>query len=67
VLAPSVLALVRLVEVTGIELKATLKARKLLIPQNDKREKNHKNAEPRYTPGVIYGGQAAIWMSAPCC
>jgi hypothetical protein len=29
----------------------TLKMRKLLILRNGKREKDHKNTEPRYTPG----------------
>ncbi len=33
----------------GIELIVVLKGRKLLIPRKTKSEKNHKNAEPRYT------------------
>jgi len=41
-----------LVGAVGIELKATLKARKLLIPRKGKFEKNSRNAEPRYTPGT---------------
>jgi hypothetical protein len=36
----------------GIELKATLKARKLLISLNAKNEKNSKFAQARYTPGT---------------
>ena len=36
----------------GIELKATLKARKLLVPLNAKNAKNIIFAEVRYTPGT---------------
>jgi len=36
----------------GIELKATLKTRKLLIPLNAKNAKNIKLAQLRYTPGT---------------
>ena len=36
----------------GIELKATLKARKLLIPLNAKNAKNTGFAQPRYTRGT---------------
>src|SRR5271157_77035 len=41
-----------LVGAVGIELKATLKARKLLIPLNAKNGKNTEFAQPRYTPGT---------------
>ena len=36
----------------GIELKATLKARKLLIPLNAKNAKNSEFAQVRYTAGT---------------
>jgi hypothetical protein len=36
----------------GIELKATLKQRKLLIPLNAKNAKNSEVAEVRYTAGT---------------
>ena len=36
----------------GIELKATLKARKLLIPLNEKNGKNAAFAQLRYVPGT---------------
>ena len=36
----------------GIELKATLKARKLLIPLNAKNAKNSEVAQVRYTAGT---------------
>ncbi len=41
-----------LVGAVGIELKATLKIRKLLIPLNAKNTKNTKFAQLRYTPGT---------------
>jgi hypothetical protein len=41
-----------LVGAVGIELKATLKARKLLILLNEKNAKNTQFAEVRYTPGT---------------
>jgi len=41
-----------MVGAVGIELKATLKARKLLIPLNGKNAKNTRFAEVRYTPGT---------------
>ena len=41
-----------LVGAVGIELKATLKARKLLIPLNAKNTKNTKVAQVRYTAGT---------------
>jgi hypothetical protein len=37
----------------GIELKATLKARKLLIPLNAKNTKNTKFAQVRYSAGTL--------------
>jgi len=43
---------VRLVGAVGIELKATLKARKLLIPVNEKNAKNIGFAQVRYTAGT---------------
>ena len=36
----------------GIELKGTLKTRKLLIPLNAKNAKNSEFAQVRYTPGT---------------
>ena len=36
----------------GVELKATLKFRKLLIARNEKNAKNIGFAQPRYTPGT---------------
>jgi hypothetical protein len=36
----------------GIELKATLKIRKLLIPLNATNAKNTGFAQPRYTRGI---------------
>jgi hypothetical protein len=36
----------------GIELKATLKIRKLLIPLNEKNTKNIEFAQVRYTAGT---------------
>ena len=42
----------RLVGAVGIGLKATLKARKLLIPLNAKYAKNSEFAQVRYTPGT---------------
>jgi hypothetical protein len=41
-----------LVGAVGIELKATLKARKLLIPLNAKNAKNSEFAQVRYTAGT---------------
>jgi len=41
-----------LVGAVGIELLRALNTCKLLILRNGKREKNCKNAEPRYTPGT---------------
>src|SRR5260370_19167545 len=41
-----------LVGAVGIELKATLIARKLLIPLNAKNAKNSEFAQVRYTPGT---------------
>jgi hypothetical protein len=42
----------RLVGVVGIELKAALKTRKLLILLNGKNAKNTGFAQPRYTRGT---------------
>src|SRR2546430_167725 len=42
----------RLVGAVGIELKATLKARKLLIPLNEKNGKNTEFTQVRYTAGT---------------
>ncbi len=39
----------------GIELLRALKTRKLLILRNSKRNKNCKNAQPRYTLGTREG------------
>jgi hypothetical protein len=44
-----------LVGAVGIELLRALKTRKLLILRNSKREKNRKNAEPRYMRGTRKG------------
>ena len=41
-----------LVGAVGIELLRALKTRKLFIVRSCKREKNRKNAEPRYTRGT---------------
>jgi len=41
-----------LVTAVGIELLIVLKTRKLLMLRNGKTEKNHRNAEPRYTRGA---------------
>jgi hypothetical protein len=41
-----------LVGAVGIELKTTLKARKLLIPVNAKNDKNTEFAQARYTAGT---------------
>ena len=41
-----------LVGAVGIELKATLKARKLLIPLNAQNAKDTTFAQVRYTPGT---------------
>jgi hypothetical protein len=41
-----------LVGAVGIELKATLKARKLLILLNEKNDKNIEFTQVRYTPGT---------------
>jgi hypothetical protein len=41
-----------MVGAVGIELKATLKTRKLLILLNEKNAKNTRFAQPRYTPGT---------------
>ena len=43
---------IRLVGVVGIELKATLKTRKLLILLNGKNGKNTGFAQVRYTAGT---------------
>ena len=51
-----------MVGAVGIELLRALKARKLLILRNGKREKNRKNAEPRYTRGTREG--SSFWH--PC-
>jgi hypothetical protein len=40
------------VDVARIELLRALKARELLILRNCKKEKNHRNAEVRYTSGT---------------
>jgi hypothetical protein len=52
---------VRLVGAVGIELKATLKARKLLILLNAKNAKNIIFAQVRYTPGTrdVNGGKGS--------
>jgi len=42
----------KLVGAVGIELKATLKARKLLILLNAENAKNSEFAQVRYTPGT---------------
>jgi hypothetical protein len=41
-----------LVGAVGIELKTTLKTRKLLILLNEKNAKNTEFAQVRYTPGT---------------
>ncbi len=41
-----------LVGAVGIELKAMLKTRKLLIPLNEKNDKNTEFTQVRYTPGT---------------
>ena len=41
-----------MVGAVGIELKATLKARKLLILLNEKNDKNTEFTQLRYTPGT---------------
>ena len=41
-----------IVGAVGIELKATLKTRKLLILLNEKNAKNTEFAQVRYTPGT---------------
>jgi hypothetical protein len=41
-----------MVGAVGIELRAMLKARKLLIPLNAKNAKNTGFAQVRYTPGT---------------
>ena len=41
-----------LIGAVGIELKAMLKIRKLLIPLNEKNAKNTRFAEVRYTSGT---------------
>jgi hypothetical protein len=46
-----------LVGAVGIELKATLKARKLLISLNGKNAKNNTFAQVRYTAGTRRGGR----------
>lgn len=46
------LSLEFLVGAVGIELKAVLKMRKLLIPLNAKNSKNSKFAQVRYTAGT---------------
>ena len=48
-----------LVGAVGIELKATLKARKLLIPLNAKDVKNGEYARVRYTAGTRTGTNRA--------
>ena len=49
---------VRLVGAVGVELPRALKARKLLILRNSKKEKNYKNTEPRYTRGTREGSSS---------
>src|SRR5713101_5028374 len=44
----------------GIEPKATLKARKLLILLNEKDAKNAESAQVRYTPGTRRSRQAVF-------
>ncbi len=44
-----------MVGAVGIELKATLKTRKLLIPLNEKNTKNTEFTQVRYTPGTRSG------------
>jgi hypothetical protein len=53
-----------LVGAVGIELLTALKTRKLLILRNRKREKNRKNAEPRYTQGTRKGSFLCLIDSA---
>ena len=48
----------------GIELPRALKARKLLILRNSKKEKNYKNTEPRYTRGTREGSLLCLIDSA---
>jgi len=50
-----------LVGAVGIELKTTLKARKLLIPLNAKNVKNSEVAEVRYTRGTRGIGEICLW------
>ena len=50
----------RLVEAAGIELLATLKTRKLLIPLNAKYAKNGEYARVRYTAGTQTGTNRAV-------
>jgi hypothetical protein len=52
---------VRLVGTVGIELLGALKTRNLLILRYSKREKNCKNAEPRYVRGTREG--SSFWHS----
>jgi hypothetical protein len=47
-----------MVGAVGIELKATLKTRKLLILLNEKNGKNTGFAQVRYTAGTRIGGVA---------
>jgi hypothetical protein len=51
---------IRLVGAVGIELKATLKTRKLLILLNVKNAKNSQYAEVRYTAGTRTGTNRAL-------
>jgi hypothetical protein len=64
-----------LVGAVGIELKAMLKARKLLISLNGKNAKNTGFAQVRYTPGTrrlqtrkvcgLFGSEGTDFLTAP--
>lgn len=54
-----------LVGAVGIELKATLKARKLLIPLNEKNGKNTEFTQVRYTAGTRKGPRDMAEIGAP--
>jgi hypothetical protein len=52
-----------LVGAVGIELKATLKARKLLIPLKAENVKNSEFAQRRYAPGTREPpDKARLWI-----
>jgi hypothetical protein len=53
-----------LVGAVGIELKAVLKTRKLLILLNDKNAKNTECAQVRYTRGTREGSFSKLIESA---